>query len=183
MRGCDEGTRKRTSAGSIIGVDATRSVRVNPGEQAIKDRINKKAKRYRGLKAAGIPFVVAVCTDDPFIDSESFFSALFGRQQISFTVDGQSASPAAKPAGLDPTGLLTPTSTGAVATTVSEAWFVTRVGISGRLALAITRAANPWAANPIGWRPLRMAAIGHTHLKAVTRFSMPKRRYRMPLDT
>jgi hypothetical protein len=174
--------KKVTSAGSIIGADATRSIRMNPGEEAIKERITKKAKRYKGLKRAGIPFVVAVCTDDTLVDDGNFFRALFGRERVAFALSTSAASPVPTSAGLDGSGLLTPGPSGAIATTVSEAWFVRRSGIRGRLALTITRAPNPWAANPTDWRPRKMAVIGHRHLKRATRFSVPRRTYRVPLD-
>jgi hypothetical protein len=174
---------KHTREGTVIGADATRSVRINPGEDAIKDRVTKKAKRYRGLKKAGIPLVVAVCTDDPLVDTGNFFNALFGRPQITFSLSTPLSPPSLAPGGLDAFGLLTPGPGGVIATTVSEVWFVKRSGIRGRLALTITRAPNPWAENPLDWRPSRMATIHHKHLKNVTRFRIPRRIYRIPLDS
>jgi hypothetical protein len=167
---------------SVVGIDSTRSARINPGEELIKHRCMEKAKRYRGLKQAGIPLIVAVCTDDFLVDEGNLFRALFGREQVTFSWKDPDEDPQAQTSGLDLSGLFTPTAAGVRYTTISEVWLVRRVGMRGRLALTIVRAPNPWAANPIDWHPRRMSVIGHTHLRRGTLFRTPKRMVRFPLD-
>lgn len=135
---------------SIVSMDSSARAVFAPGVEAIKSDVRKKCARYRGLKAAGIPFVLAIGTGDPLVDWESAFDALYGVEQVTLQVDADGAVQAVEQGRLGPGGRITPRTDGiAVDTTLSAAWFVSWRFDGQDIYARVVHLPNPWAANPV----------------------------------
>jgi hypothetical protein len=133
---------RRGRVASVIGLDETRDVTMNPGEDRMRNRIREKAHRYRALADAGHALVVVICTDYLLVDSDTLLRVVYGRHRIHF-----GAAP--EPASLDGSGLLASNGDRARHTRLSEVWLAKRAFRDGHLGLTMTRAINPWARNRI----------------------------------
>lgn len=153
---------------SIIGTGAWRA-RTSPGIAQIRSRIEEKVARYHGQKEGGIPFATVICTIDPFIDSGSFFDALFGDEKVTLTFENDELLKVNEPV-LNDAGSFTPKAKGRqINTSVSAAWFVKLVSIDP-VTVKILQARNPWARNRLAWRDSRIGSIGYVRAKGGLRF-------------
>jgi hypothetical protein len=144
---------------SVIAADFSGGLRYSVGDAAIRQDIKKKTAKYRGLKLARIPFILAIGSDSPLIDWESVFDAMYGNEQIAITLRGQDVV-AIDQAGLDYSGHVTPKADRvATDTTLSAVWSVRWQMRDGELYAEVVHLPNPWAANPI-----RMAVRDISHV-------------------
>jgi len=145
----------------------------SPGVAQIRKAVETKAKAYRPLKDAGIPFVVVVCTDHPLVDAESLCTALFGDPMLRVEwMPGR--SPRTQSGFVNFAGCLTPNTHGVVQNSiVSAVWLMrTHMGPAGWMIQLVT-AHNPWAANPFAWASRRVATIAHEPVGSGVEFSIP----------
>ncbi len=146
---------------SIVSMDGSMGVKYNPGGKQIREDVREKTKRYRGLKAAGIPLIVAIGSDLGYVDAETIFSELFGDETLLLTVENDEIK-SLTPGPLNYAGLLTPSRAGDLRhTTLTAAWLV-RWRLRGMdLMGRIVHIPNPWAANPLDWQDDRVATLRH----------------------
>src|SRR5258708_1408206 len=134
---------------SIVSVDSSGGMVTNPGVGSIRDDIKAKTKRYRGLKEAGIPFIVSIGVDRPLIDRDAMFAAMYGDEQVTlnFQEDEVTAIDEGK---LSYSGKITPSpKEQARHRTLSAAWVVRWLILSGEMYAEVVHFPNPWAANPV----------------------------------
>jgi hypothetical protein len=130
----------------------------SPGVQHIRKAVEEKARAYRALKDAGIPFVIVICTDNPLLDVESLCTALFGDPMLR--VGFMEGHPLQTLGGVNYSGCLTPNTQGVVRNTIVSAVWLLRSHLSQRgWMLQIGTVHNPWAANPFAWTDERVAKI------------------------
>ena len=98
---------------SIVSADSSGGAMYSPGVESVKDDIKAKTARYKGLKHARIPLVLAIGSDWPLIDWETMFSALYGDEQITLTFNGEDLV-AVDEGSLNFGGRLTPSRTGEI---------------------------------------------------------------------
>jgi hypothetical protein len=134
---------------SIVSMDSSMGLAGNPGVASIQDDIKAKTARYRGLKKAGIPFILSIGTDQPLIDWESMFSALYGDEQVTFTFQGDEVI-ASDEGRLSFSGKITPSPTSEPRhRTMSAAWLVRWLMQNGEVYAEVVHFPNPWASNPV----------------------------------
>ena len=134
---------------SIVSMDFSGGVTYSPGVQSIRDDIKKKTAKYRGLKLAKIPFILAIGTDNPLIDWDSVFIALYGDEQVTVTLQGDNVI-GIDEGNLNLSGRITPKpGTPPVDTTLSAAWIVRWIWHENDMYAEVVHLPNPWAANPI----------------------------------
>jgi hypothetical protein len=158
---------------SIVSMDMSMGVKYNPGGEQIRDDVKEKTRRYRGLKTAGIPLIVAIGSDLGFVDAETIFSALFGDETLVLAMENDELKDVT-PGPLNYAGMLTPARAGNVRyTTLTAAWLV-RWRLKGMDLMAqIVHIPNPWAANPLDWKDDRVATLGHERTGENVRFFPP----------
>jgi hypothetical protein len=144
-----------------------------PGVEHIRKAVETKARAYRPLKDAGIPFAVVICTDNPLIDAESLFTALFGDLTLRVgLVDG-------RPVGIQKglvnySGCLTPSTKGPARNTIVSAVWLLQTNLSRcGWTVKIVEAHNPWAANSFEWNDDRVAEITYVKDGDAVEFGMP----------
>ena len=145
----------------------------SPGVEHIRRAVEEKARAYRELKDAGIPFVVVLCTDDPLIDAESLCTALFGDSMVRVElVDGL---PLHIQEGLvNFSGCLTPNTKGTVRNTiVSAVWLLHSHLSQNGWTVQLAAAHNPWAANPFALTDQRVAEISYVRDGHAVEFEVP----------
>jgi hypothetical protein len=59
-------------------MDSSRGLAYSPGVESNRDDNKKKTAKYRSLKVAKIPFILAIGTDNPLIAWDPVFTALYG---------------------------------------------------------------------------------------------------------
>jgi len=145
----------------------------SPGVEHIRRAVEEKARAYRELKDAGIPFVVVLCTDDPLIEAESLCTALFGDEMVR--VELMDGHPVHIQDGLaNFSGCLTPNSKGTVRNTiVSAVWLLHGHLSQSGWTVQLTAAPNPWAANPFAWADERVAMITFIRDGEAVEFEIP----------
>jgi hypothetical protein len=117
--------------------------------KSIQDDIKDKTARYRGLKGAGIPFIVAIGTDHPLIDWESMFTALYGDEQMTLAFEGEQIV-GVKNARLSFSGKITPSlKSEARHRNLSAAWLVRWLVQDDDIYAEVVHFPNPWAANAV----------------------------------
>jgi hypothetical protein len=134
---------------SIVSMDLSGGVRYSPGVADVRNDIKAKTAKYRGLKRARIPFILAIGAETPLIDWESVFVALYGDEQVTITLhDGDVV--AIDGGSLDHSGHVTPKpGRRAVDTTLSAVWSVRWALRDSEMYAEVVHLPNPWAANPI----------------------------------
>ncbi len=158
---------------SIIGIGQARG-RTSPGLAQIRGAIDHKAYKYHDLKDAGLPFIQVICTADHFIDSESFFDAVFGDETVPLVFADDEVIEIGEPV-LNDAGSFTPMSSGRlVNTTVSAAWFVELTSIDP-ITVRVLQATNPWARNALTWQDPRVASVEQ-------RDTTTRKEFRLPTD-
>jgi hypothetical protein len=145
----------------------------SPGVEHIRKAVEEKARAYRDLKAAGIPFVVALCTDDPLIDAESLCTALFGDSMVR--VELMNGHPVRVQEGLvNFSGCLTPNTKGVVQNTIVSAVCLLHSHLSqSGWTVQLAVAHNPWAANAFSWTDDRVAVITFARDGDAVEFAIP----------
>lgn len=139
-------SRHRTS---IVSADFSSGFKFSPGVESIKDDVKTKTERYRGLKRAGIPFIVAIGSDWPLIDWETMFTALYGDEQVTLRFEGDQIV-AVEDGPLTFSGKITPNRRGeARHRTLSAAWLVRWRFKDNELFAEVVHFPNPWAMNPV----------------------------------
>ena len=158
---------------SIVSMDASMGVKYNPGGKQIRDDVREKTKRYRGLRAAGIPLIVAIGSDLGYVDAETIYSALFGDETLVVTMENDEIK-SLIPGPLNYAGLLTPARAGDLRhTTLTAAWLV-RWRLRGMdLMGRIVHIPNPWASNPLDWQDDQVATLRHERTGTDVRFFPP----------
>lgn len=134
---------------SIVSMDSSRRSVTSPGVASIYDDIKDKTAKYRGLKGAGIPFVLTIGSDDPLIDWESAFIAMYGNEQVTFAMHDGELVPVDH-GRLAPGGRITPRpGIGPIDTTLSALWVVRWLFQGAEMVAEVVHLPNPWAANPV----------------------------------
>jgi hypothetical protein len=134
---------------SIVSADFTSGVSYSPGVESIKDDVKTKTERYRGLRQAGIPFIVAIGSDWPLIDWETMFTALYGDERITLRFEGDEIV-ATEDGQLNYSGKITPNRRGeARHRTLSAAWLIRWRFRDDDLFAEVVHFPNPWATNPV----------------------------------
>jgi hypothetical protein len=158
---------------SIVSMDASMGVKYSPGDKQIREDVREKTKRYRGLKAAGIPLIVAIGTDLGYVDAETIYSALFGDETLVVTMENDEIK-SLTPGPLNYAGLLTPARAGDLRHTTLTATWLVRWRLRGMdLMGRIVHIPNPWAANPLDWQDDRVATLGHERTGTNVQFFPP----------
>jgi hypothetical protein len=134
---------------SIVSMDSSGRALTSPGVLAIRSDIKSKTAKYRGLKAARIPFILVIGTDSPMIDWESMFTALYGDEQVTFAMQGDQWVPIDE-GKLSFSGRITPKpGVEPLDTTLSAAWLVRQRWHQNDMYAEVIHFPNPWAANPV----------------------------------
>jgi hypothetical protein len=134
---------------SIVSMDFSGGMSFSPGVESIRDDIKKKTAKYRGLKPAKIPFILAIGGGSSLIDWESVFVALYGDEQVTITVHGDEVVKIAE-GNLNLSGRITPKpGMPPVDTTLSAAWMVRWRWQENEMYAEVVHLPNPWAANPV----------------------------------
>ena len=76
----------------------------DPFTDKVREALQQKIKRYKVVKAERTAFIVAICTDHLWVNVRSIMDALYGREQIRFSIQ----EPKVTWAGRDNSGLVAP---------------------------------------------------------------------------
>jgi hypothetical protein len=145
----------------------------SPGVDSIRSAVKKKGSKYAGLREAGIPYVVVICSEHPLLDADSLCTALFGDQVVKVLLPpGQ--QPVVADVTLNGAGCLTPVGTGQPPyTRVSAVWLLNCSFTGNEWSVWVTNSPNPWAVNPFAWTDSRIATIAHTVDASGVEFGVP----------
>jgi hypothetical protein len=134
---------------SIVSADLSAGAMYSPGVESIWDDIKSKTARYRELKQARIPLIVAIGSDWPLIDWETMFTALYGNEQITLRFEGDEIV-AVDQGRLNFSGKLTPSPNGELRhRALSAAWLIRWRMRDDDMFAEVIHFPNPWAANPV----------------------------------
>jgi len=162
---------------SILSADSSRGGLYSTGVASGQEDIKTKTARYRGLKNARIPLILAISSDWPLIDWETMFSALYGDEQITLKFNVEDLV-AVEGGTLTFGGRLTPNRTGEVRYRgLSAAWLLRWQLHNDDMFAEVVHFPNPWAANPIriGGQDIARVTFRRIGADRVT-FLRPRRR-------